>query len=302
MSNPSYDEQSLPDEIYSPPSVSKKYILLFIAIFPLLALFFIPWGTLLKTPNLSQILGCPIQHTPLSANFFPPGVYFKNITLPPACTGMSNMLNLQDLVIGIGGISFSPLGPVVNIKGNLDQFPIQAKLAVGLNQISLSSYYEKLSLNKLNHLLNKMGSLPVTFEGNVKLDARFSLLNQQIDEYRLDITSQDLNLPSQMITFFKVPELPLKTLNIKIQGKKNKLSIDNITIGSNNNLYFNAKGNMLLDFQMFANSQLNLDSELKLSHALNQEFSILSNFIGKNKVAEGQYKMKISGTLASPVF
>ena len=147
-----------------------------------------------------------------------------------------------------------------------------------------------------------MGSLPVTFEGNVKLDARFSLLKQQIDEYRLDITSQDLNLPSQMITFFKVPELPLKTLNIKIQGKKNKLSIDNITIGSNNNLYLNAKGNMLLDFQMFSNSQLNLDSELKLSHALNQEFSLLSNFIGKNKVAEGQYKMKISGTIASPIF
>ena len=296
------EEHSLSDEIYASSSIPKKYLIFALCLIPLILVFFIPWGSLLKVPTLAQIMGCPAQHAPASANFFPPGIFLKNISLPPACTGLNSVVNLQDVVVGLGGISFSPLGPVVNITANVEQFPVQAKLAIGVNQIILSSYYEKLSLSKLNTLLARYGKIPVEFNGHAQVDVRFSLSNQQIDEYRLDIKSNDLNLPSQMITFLKVPDLPLKTLIIKVQGKKNNLSIDNITIGSSNNLFVQAKGNMLLDFQFLANSQVNLDTELKLSQALNQEFSLLSNFLSKNKVAEGHYKMKISGTLGSPVF
>ncbi len=144
--------------------------------------------------------------------------------------------------------------------------------------------------------------VPILLEGNAKVDLRLSLNNQQLDEYKLDVTSNDLVLPAQMITLLKVPELPLKTLNLKAQGKKNNLSLDNLTLGNNSNLLLQSKGNFFLDFGFMANSQINLDLELKLSHALNQEFSILSSLLGKNKVAEGQYKMKITGTLAAPVF
>lgn len=296
------EEHSLSDDIYTSSTITKKQIFLFLGIIPLILIFVIPWSNLLKVPSLSQIMGCPVQHSAINANFFPPGIFLKNINLPTACTGMANSLNFQDLVISFGGISFSPFGPVLNIKTTLSQFPIEAKLAIGLNQISLSSYYEKLSLTKLNSLLNAFIAVPVIFEGNTKVDIRLSLSNQKIDEYRVDVTSSDLNLPAQMITFLKIPDLPLKTLNIKLQGKKNNLSIDNITLGSSNNLLLQAKGNALVDFQAISNTQLNIDTELKLSHALNQEFSLLSNFIGKNKVAEGQYKMKISGTLSSPSF
>jgi hypothetical protein len=302
MADNSAEEQTLSDDIYISQSIPKKYFLLVGLLLSIISLFSIPWGQLLKLPNLAQIMGCPAQHSSINANFFPPGVFIKNLTLPSACTGVNNNLIFNDLIISFGGISFSPFGPVINIKTNLENFPLQAKIAVGLNQVNFSSYYEKLPLNKLVPILNKYVGLPIILEGNAKLDLRVSIINQQLDEYKLDITSNDLSLPSQMITFLKVPDLPLKTLNLKAQGKKNNLSLDNLTLGSSSNLLLQSKGNFLLDFNFMPNTQLNLDLELKLSQALNQEFSLLSNLIGKSKVAEGQYKMKFSGTLSAPVF
>lgn len=296
------EEQTLSEEIYSHQGIPKKFLIVFFFICMFVLLFSIPWNSLLKIPSLAQIVGCPVQHSPIGANFFPPGLHLKTLSLPPGCTQKSTTLTFTDLIISFGGISFSPFGPVINIQTLFDDFPVQAKLAIGLSQINFSSYYEKLSLTKFNVLLTKHIGLPLTLTGNAKFDLRVSLKNQQIDEYKLEILSNDLNLPSQMITFLKVPEIPLKVLNLKAQGKKNNLSIDNLTIGSSSNLLLQSKGNMLVDFQFLPNTQLNMDLELKLSHALNQEFNMISTLLGKNKVSEGNYKMKISGTLASPVF
>lgn len=296
------EEQTLSDEIYNYKSIPKKYFLIIGVIFLLFISLTLPWGKMLKVPQLSQLVGCPVQHSPISANFFPPGIHINDITFPSACTGINQNIVLNNLVVSFGGLSFSPLGPVIDIKTTFENLPVQVKIAVGFNQVNISSYYDKLALNKLVPILNKYLALPIILEGNAKIDLRLSMINQLLDEYKLDITSTDLNLPAQIITMFKIPELPLKTLNLKAQGKKNNLSLDNLTLGSNANLLLQSKGNFLIDFSFIQNTQLNLDLELKLSHALNQEFSILSTLMGKNKVAEGQYKMKITGTLAAPTF
>lgn len=302
MNNKLSEEQTLEDDIYNPPVISKKMFFLIFLFFILSGLFLLPWKNILQTPSLSQLLGCPVQHSPLEVSIFPLGVKTNSLTLNSQCTGIATNIVLQELLISFGGISFSPFGPVINIQVLLDDFPVQAKLAIGLNQVNFSSYYEKLAFTKITPLLKKFTGVNLLIEGNAKVDFRLSLNNQQLDEYKLDVVSTNLNLPSQMITLLKIPDLPLKNLNIKIQGKRNNLSLDNLTLGNSNNLILQSKGNFLIDNRYIGNTQLNLDLELKLSNALNKEFSILSNFIGKNKVSEGHYKMKITGDLSSPVF
>lgn len=295
-------EQTLSDEIYEQQSFSFKYKLILFSFFIFLGLMIAPWGNILKIPSLSSLIGCPVQHSEPSVNFFPPGPKFKSLTLPTSCTGLKQNVTIKDFSIGIGGISFSPFGPVLNAQGQLDDLPLKIKIALGLGQQTISIYEEKLSLTKLNNVLKKYIQLPFIFHGTAKADIRVSLNNNSLDEYRLDLSSADLQIPAQMITILQTPDLPLKVLNLKFQGKKNKASLDNFILGNSSSLLLQSKGNILFDFYFIQNSQLDLEVELKLSQKLNQDFSILSAILGNQKVSEGHYKMKVKGTLASPVF
>ena len=293
-------DNTLAEDIYPNERFPKKQLILLLFIFFISIIFSVPWSSLFKIPNLAQMTGCPIQTSELKLSIFPPGPSFKSVTLPSSCTGLNTNVVLDNIVATLGGISFSPLGPVVNVKANLEGLPINLKLAIGINSQNISLYYEKLSLTQLGSLLKKYFQFPAIIEGQAKTDIRFSLKDGVLDEYLVDITSNDLNLPAQIITLFKIPELALKHLNLKIQGKKNKALVEDFSVGSNANLFIQSKGNVLLNFSYPDTTRLDLNMELKLSPALNQDFSIIGTFLSNNKVAEGHYKFKLSGNLNAP--
>lgn len=290
----------LPDEIYEQESYSKKYLLISVVAIIFVIVLSIPWKSLFQIPSLSSLMGCPVQHSEITIKYFPPGPSMKSLNLPPQCTGLKQNIEIKDFALSFGGISFSPLGPVFNLSGNLESLPFSIRLAVGLGQINIGLYDEKISLSKLSAILKKHLNLPLDFSGTAKADLRFSITNNVLDEYQVHIQSQDLLLPQQNITLIQIPELPLKTLELKLQGKKAKASLDNLTIGGNSTLLLQTKGNILFDFYYFANSQLDLNVEIKLSQKINENFAILSTILGNKKVGEGNFKFQLKGTVGSP--
>lgn len=293
-------DQSLNDEIYEQLSFPKRYTFSLLLLIIFLIFISIPWKSIFQAPSLSTLLGCPVQHSGINFKFFPPGPFVNSLILSTECTGLRQNVELQDVAVSFGGVSFSPLGPVFNVNSSLEKFPISLKFAVGINKINVSFYDEKLSLTKLNSLIKKYYNIPLYFSGTAKTDLRVSLVQNMLDEYQLQLNSQDLFLPPQNVVLLQVPELALKTLDVKFQGKKAKASLDNLTLGNANTLLLQSKGNLLFDFYNFSNSQIDLNVELKLSQKLNENFSILSTLLGSKKVGEGNFKFPLKGTIGSP--
>lgn len=304
LNNVSAVENKLAEEIYGSAIFSHKiYILITLTTFLLAFIFAIPWKSATNAPllSLADLVGCPLSYQGMKWNWWPIGPSMTTLSIPAACTGQPQTLTLENVILSPGGISYAPLGPVINISFRFKKINFDAKLALGLGQQVLGLYHENLDLEKLSSVITDLTQFPLLLQGKSKLDLRLGLAQGQLQEFNFTLDSENFTLPDQTISMLQIPALKLNDLHIKMQGKGNKAVIEKIILGSpKKDLYLNSKGSLLLNFASMEESALSLTNELKLSSSLANQFALISAFLNNYKSGDNAYAFKIEGTLNSP--
>jgi len=318
-------ENHLSDEIYSgTKKISIIWKMSFLGLFSISLLIALPWGSFFKSNAVSQnssknsenssmlsmkslslasLTGCAITMGKSEWNFFPPGPTFYKLMIPGSCVDTSQDIVIEKMTVTLGGPSFSPLGIVFNATLLYQGIHLDAKIALGFGEQIISIFNDKIPLSQVAKLLEDQGQFSLLLGGVANLDLKISLdmAKKQLHNLNLSLTSKNFELPAQTISLLAIPDLNLKTLNIKAQGKKNNIVIERFILGeASTPIFINGKGNILLNSENPVFSSLDLSTDLRLSQEFANQFALIATMLTSYKKAENSYSFKIKGSIAAP--
>jgi len=246
--------------------------------------------------------GCHISYSDTNFGFFMPSLKFKELVIPEGCILKEQKnIPLESLSIGFGGVSFSPLSAIVNIDLEIPRTSLNVKVASNGKKNVIKITKQKVDLGSLSEIMQKIAPDNAKFEGKAILDLDADFVNGKLNNLNsLKISSSDFYLPAQSISILAIPNLDLKTLDVKLLGKKEKLSLETFVLGSPDApLHLDIKGNIIADYQSLGSSNLDLGVDLKVSPEIAEKFP-LGMFLGKFESSENQYSFKVNGNASTP--
>ena len=282
--------------------LSKKKILIPLGIFIFIASFLshIPLNSYVNS-EIKKVIPrkCANDVPEFKISLFPlPSLRAANqFTLSSKCSGFSNNMVLKHVELSNRGFSFSPVGLKFNTEIIFDKFnPLEVSLSIGAGTYKL--IMDRTIID--SSLISEFVRLPLDIEGELQVNLIASLAKNAITELEAEIGSTNLNLPSQMISGFNIPNIIASPLKIiaKISNPKD-LEINAIQIGDKkSDLYLIGKGD-IKNFSDSRSASLNIMSTLALKKELKTQFSFINLLLG-NPNDLGEYKFQVSGKLSSP--
>jgi hypothetical protein len=248
--------------------------------------------------TLSTNDACPVQFEKSEITYFLPELLIKRPVFLGACFGqVENTLPLQNIRISLSAPSFYPPGIKLHItatagKSKINLYPV----------ISLSSQIIEIEETTIDtQLFAAMTSDNISpVAGTVSIEGFFKLAQGTIVDGQLKIKSDNFYLPAQNIKGFELTMIDLKHLSINAHFvSKTNMEIEQLEIGQGSMpIDLKLKGNLLVNANSFASSQLQLSGSLHLSPFILTNFSFLKLFLPPQNTS-GTYQMRINGPLSN---
>ena len=259
---------------------------------------------LMVTNALQANRSCPISFEKVEVSFFLPSITIKDTAIEGACFNNQNTrLPLNDVKLYFFGPSLSPLGlkfktEIQKGKTNLDIY-----LSAGMGSQSIRISESKLDAEIINIITGEKFLLGGIFD----IDTVLFMEKGKLNSGNIFVKSSSLFIPTQNISTFEVPHMPVENLifkaTIEPEDKKfQKIQIENFEIGSNDApILGQIKGPIKLNQSFVQSSELSLSGKVKFSKNFMDNFAILNLFLGgKSTDNDGFYKINVSGSLGAP--
>ncbi len=249
--------------------------------------------------QLAQLPGCSGRFERLQFEFMLPKALISDVTLPASCFGRSGApLVMRHLTLRFAGPSFAPLGLAFTVEGDVNGQPLTIRSAVGMGTQVISLHEEALNLAKL------AGALPglPRLEGTLKLNAKVTLQDQQLEDLQLLAESQNLTVPAQALGDFRLPRLALGTLGARVRSEgPRRLLVEELFLGRPDApVRMKFSGTVDAVPEAMAQSRLNLKGEATFSPEFQEAFPILNLMLPQFSQKDGFYQIRLAGTLGAP--
>lgn len=279
--------------------LSFKWIILFFLVFLIGFLLTFPIKEKIHSTlstALSQNPSCPISFDNIEYHLLPPSIELKKINIPSRCSDRTlKDLTIPTATLAFGGVSFSPIGPVVSLKVGLLSEPILAKLVLGITEQVIKIDNNNVDLKELVSYLNE----PYLVSGNINLNARLILKNNTLNQGEIRVQSQDLLIPAQSIKGgFELPVMDLQVLDLiaEIPEGGSQYNISTLNIGAPESaIRLKGTGTILPQ-----TNGIKLELELAPSQDFLNEFLILETLLQSYNKKDGFYRIKVEGNMNAP--
>jgi type II secretion system protein N len=297
----SYNE--LNEEIYESSRITRSRLIT-LGIVILVLSFFMNFSledkiNKLLTSVLSNNQNCPVQFDKAELGFFPPRINLKKMTVLGLCFGQpNNRLFIDDLKISPDFPSIAHLGIRFSIDIKTEDSIIRISPI-----ISPFAYYIEIDNSTINakilHVLTSDDKSPVA--GKIQLQGFMKFESGILTDGNIQMESNSFHFPSQRISGFDLPLIPLDKLNVEaLFEMPGEMKIKKIEIGKpGKQIEINLKGKLQISKSSFASSILNLDGTMKLSPAFISNFSFITLMLPSGHT-DGKYLMKINGPIFNP--
>lgn len=252
--------------------------------------------TLVKL-QLAKLPGCRPNFESLRIEFLMPKVILSELTVPGSCLGGTQPLKMPEVALRFQGPSFAPLGVAFRLDLSLKGAPVSVNYAAGLGSQVLNVQEEDLPLELLGALVPSVPKM----EGHMKLNGKLALLGDQLQEMKLLIESQNLEILPQTVSDIKIPRLAIGNLLLKLdsQGPR-KLLVQEFILGKTDApIRGKFSGTIDLAPGATAMSPVNLRGEAAMSDEFLQAFPILNLMLPQFSQKDGFYQINLGGTLGS---
>jgi type II secretion system protein N len=251
--------------------------------------------------SLDSMRTCPISYDKIEVEyFFFPKVILKNPTVSGICfQNPSAALKFKELMIRLWFPSFLPPGirfhiPIKYEKSEIDIYP-----TLTFGKLHLNIKDAKIDGKLLEILTGKLKNI----HGTIEVNAIANIDKAGPASGELLVKSKDLVIGPQNISGLAVPNLPLRSLLIKAELERPRLTLLDVIIGDDKSpLKANMKGEIKLNMKHVPSSGLDIDGNVFFGQDFLSSFGILNLFLaGKQTGKDGSYPIKIQGTFMRPV-
>ncbi|MBY0518013.1 MAG: type II secretion system protein GspN [Bacteriovoracaceae bacterium] len=252
--------------------------------------------TLVKS-QLATLPGCRANFNSLHFEFFLPKVVLTDIQLPASCLGGSNPIKLPRMALKFYGPSFSPFGLAFKMETELSGHEVGIHYAAGTSVQMINIQEPELPISALRSVLPMLPKI----EGTVDLNVKVAVEGKNLNDLKILIQSQNLVVPAQNLTDFKIPRLALGNLSLKAESKgPRKIGIQEFILGKPE-AAIRAKFSGTIDLATgaIAYSPVNMKGEAAFSEEFLQSFPILNLMLPQFTQKDGFYQIKLGGTLGN---
>jgi type II secretion system protein N len=248
--------------------------------------------------QIANVPGCLMNFERLRFEFFLPKVVLTDVNLPGSCFGGSKPLKMRQMALHFQGPSFAPLGLALKMSMELNGIPLSINYAAGVNSQVFNIQEENFPIQALSEVL---GSIP-KMEGNVSMNAKVALGGQQIQEMKILVESQNIEVLPQTLSDIKIPRLAIGNLLLKVESEgPRKLMLREFVIGKMDApIRGKFSGTIDLVSGSMAFSPINIKGEAALSPDFLNSFPILNLMLPQFPQKDGFYQIKLGGTLGNP--
>ena len=302
------DPDILDSEIYATTWL-RSIRFIFILIFLGISTFFIFWNPINNFQGsinqfIQKSVGCPITIESTKFGFFLPRIELHSINLPNGCFSPTQKeILLNSINLYFVGFSLSPLGPVLKLQLNYQNFILPTRLTIGLKEMAFS-IQEELPLLPLSQLVKDITGFDFKLAGKLDLDMRSVFKNQQLDLMLIKAKGKEVILEKSTIYGLVLPNINLQDLSIHAEGKNNKIALQKFILGKKDkDLFLDSKGNIKLASPNNPDQSQSIDLKvnLTLGEKLLKEFSIIDMVLGNFKGnTAGSYQFSLKGDLNAP--
>lgn len=252
--------------------------------------------TLLKL-QMAKIPGCRMSFESLRIEFLMPKVVLTDVNLPGSCLGGRQPLKMPEMALRFQGPSFAPLGVALRMDLNLPAAPLSLHYAAGLGSQVFNIQEEDLPLTVLSTLVPSMPKM----KGHMKLNGKLALVGEQIQEMKVLLESQNLEILPQTVSDIKIPRLAIGNLLLKLESQgPRKLQVQEFIIGkADAPIRGKFSGTVDLAPGALSMSPVSLRGEAAMSDDFLQAFPILNLMLPQFAQKDGFYQINLGGTLGS---
>jgi hypothetical protein len=282
-----------------------KFILYFLLTFFLFSMAFLnfyPIGEKLK----SQIKlltknnpGCNPSFDEIRMEWLMPKIIVSDLVVPALCLGRQGEdLKFNFVKLNYHFISFSPFGLPFRLDSEIAGQPVSLYYVQGIGKQMIRLKDQKLVLNRLQPLLG--GSFKLA--GSVTVDLNLLMEGNLINKLSLKAQSKDLQIPSQSIESFTLPNMKLNEFYVEANSETPpRVAVDRLIIGDPDSpIRANFKGKIELMNTGIAFSPLELTGEMAFSDSFKQSMPIIDMMFQSFTQRDGFYQLKLGGTLGAP--
>lgn len=245
-------------------------------------------------------LPCPLSYEEMDIGFFLPKIVFKGLTVPGECLGSQQYLKFKEAMVIFRGFGLSPLGIKIRLEAMSNSSLFNVTVVQSWDKRLINIDQSRLSLRELSEIFNFPKIFgDILIDSSAEIDKQNNLLNLQ-----LQLSSNNLEIPVQRIMGFDIPSLPLQPLSLVAALKqKNEIQVTQVKVGSEKTpIRAQFKGSIHYTPPMPSRSELDLQGQVGFADAFLQQFPILPRIILKKfDNIDGNYQMKIRGTLSEPL-
>ncbi len=253
--------------------------------------------------QLRTIPGCPIRFENLQLELFFPKIILTKPEIPGSCLNRPRAIKLDEIMIILNGVSFSPLGPTSKVVLSLDKEKIELGQSWSLSEQVIKIYPSTLSLKTLSDNFIDMTKLL----GSAQIEGELTIQKSQLTKLDFMLNSKNIKIPPQNIMSFSLPSaLPVNHLQLKANMHDgNSLEITQFIIGdAKSPIRASISGDIKLNQRNMPLSTLDLKTELSLADDFFKKIpgmSLLQFFLSGFEKKDGFYNIKIKGSLAKPL-
>ncbi len=289
---------------YDLPNLSKPRWTLYIAgVFFISFLMYFPISSQIESfikRAVGSAPGCPISYTNIDFELFMPKVIVNNVNLPASCFGNSGApIVLDNLLLHIRGLNFSPIGPHFKVETQLLGNPLEAFVTVGLSTMAINLDKTKLALSEVSKFL----PAGVKLNGDVQVDALVKAGQNGINDLNLKAASKNFIIPAQNIMGFALSTLNIKNLLLKAKMESNNMvRLTDLILGDDNSpIRGNLKGTIRLNQRNINASPIDLVGEVAFSQDFLDKYAIIGMVMNQFDKKDDFYQIQLKGALGSPI-
>lgn len=296
--------QSLEEIRYQSPSKWKSLAVMTAAGFLMLVGFlnYYPIGDALKKVIRAQTAGtnCTPDFAQVSVQPFLAKLIITDLELPASCFNrQGDSLKFSHLTLNYHLISFFPFGLPFRIDTELAAQPISMHYVLGLGEHVVRIKDQKFRLDKVIPLLAP--SMKLAGSLTVDLNMRTNMQGN-MKSMLFKAASRDLELPSQNVMDFNLPNLKINDLYVEAHSDAPpRITVDRLTAGNPNSpIRANFRGKIDLQPGGAAFSPMDLVGEVALSKPLIETLPLLELLMQSFPQKDGFYQVRLGGTLGAP--
>lgn len=294
--------QSLEEVHYKSKIKTFLWVMLLFFLFVSAFLNFYPVSDKLKSIIKAQFKntpGCNPDFDQIRMEWILPKIVISDLTLPPQCFNKEGeAMKFSHVTLNYNLINFSPFGLPFRLDTEFSGQPISVYFVQGIGSQMIRLKDQTLVLSRFQSLLGN----DFKFAGAVTLDMSLLMKDNKLSELSFKAASKDLQIPSQSIQGFTMPNLKLNELYIEANSiTPPRITVDKLILGDTESpMRANFKGRIDLQEGAIGFSPVDLSGEVAFSDVFKQQLPLIDMVFSSFNQKDGFYQIRLGGTLNSP--